>query len=140
LEDDAMPVIGFNLNEISGKRTQKTIAGQVTLNSTPKITDVKEVNLPALKKKALSIEFEFVTSYEPEIAEIKIVGNVLYYAEKNESILNAWKKNKKLPDEASIEVLNHLFRRCLIKAAVLADELQLPPPINLPVVKKKSTV
>ncbi len=135
-----MPVIGFNLNEISGKRTQKTIAGQVTLNSTPKITDVKEVNLPALKKKALSIEFEFVTSYEPEIAEIKIVGNVLYYAEKNESILNAWKKNKKLPDEASIEVLNHLFRRCLIKAAVLADELQLPPPINLPVVKKKSTV
>jgi hypothetical protein len=135
-----MPIIGFNLNGIEGKRTKDTISGEISLNSTPKITNVKEVDLPALKKKALSMEFEFVTSYEPKMAEIKISGNVLYYTENNEPILSEWKKNKKLPDEVSIEVLNHLFRRCLIKAAVLADELQLPPPVNLPVVKRKSEV
>jgi hypothetical protein len=37
----------------------------------------------------------------------------------------------------NVEVLNHLFRQCLLKISNLADDLQLPPPIQLPRVKPK---
>jgi hypothetical protein len=42
-----------------------------------------------------------------------------------------------LPESVNIEVLNHLFRQCLLKAANMADDLQLPPPLAMPRVAPK---
>ncbi len=56
-------------------------------------------------------------------------------SESNSKVLSSWKKDKKLPENVSVEVLNHLFRRCLLKIAGIAEELQLPPPIQLPMVR-----
>ena len=129
-----MPIIGMNFKSMEAKR-EKGAGGEIKVNSTPKVTDMKEVNIPSLNKKALSMSFEFITKYDPEIAEIKIGGEIMYLAEKNEPILNQWKKKKSLPEEVSVEVLNHLFRRCLLKIAYMADDLQLPPPVQIPRVK-----
>ena len=130
-----MPIIGLSFRAMEAKRNKGTTTGEIKVNSTPKITDMKEVSISTLNKKALSLSFEFLTKYDPEIAEIKISGEIVYLADKNAPILNQWKKKKSLPEKVSVEVLNHLFRRCLLKIAYMADDLQLPPPVQIPRVR-----
>lgn len=133
-----MPVIGLNFKSFEAKREKDAIDGEIKINSTPKIIDIKEVDVSSLGKKALSLDFDFVTTYDPQIAKFRITGDILFLTDNNEGILKQWKKEKKLPDDASIEILNHLFRRCLLKLSSIADDLQLPPPIQIPRVRPKS--
>jgi len=134
-----MPIVGFRFTSMEGKRMQDApaIKGEIKVNSTPKITSVKEVNMPTFKQKAISVEFEFATNYDPKIAEIKITGDILYVPKNTVKVLKDWKNNKKLPDKINIEILNNMFRRCLIKISVIADDLQLPPPLQMPMVRPK---
>ena len=130
-----MPVIGLTLNSMEAKRGSAVPTGEIKVNSTPKILTIKEVSVATLKKKALSLGFEFVTTYTPDIGEIKVGGEILYLTDKNATILNQWKKKKRLPEKVSVDILNHLFRRCLLKIANIAEDLQLPPPLQMPRVR-----
>ncbi len=132
-----MPIIGMRFNAINASRLKSEITGEVKINSTPRILSVKEITIPALKKKALTFGFEFVTKYEPGFGEIKITGEIFYTSEKMNKIIDFWKKKKKLPQEIDIELLNHLFRQCLLKISNIAEDLQLPPPLRFPVVRPK---
>lgn len=133
-----MPVVGLNLNAVNGELKEKTPKGEINVNSTPKITNVdrKELNLPGIKD-VLSIGFEFETRYEPNIAKIKFEGEVLYQTGDAKNIVSKWKKDKKLDDDLTVEILNAIFRKCLSQAVIIANELRLPPPVSFPVVKKK---
>ena len=133
-----MPVIGLKLDAIDAKRNKDSIAGEVKINSAPKILSVKETEVGSIGKKALAFSFVFSTDYG-EVAKITINGEVLYVDDaKKAEILKLWKKDKRLPDDVGIEVLNHLFRHCLLKVSNIAEDLQLPPPLNFPIVKAKS--
>jgi hypothetical protein len=135
-----MPVIGLSFHSIEAKRNRDTkVQGQeIRVNSTPKVVNVKEVDMPSLGKKALSLDFEFAIEYSPPIGEIKITGDMLYMADTNAKILAEWKKKKSIPEKVSIEVLNQLFRKCLLKTATIAEDLQLPPPLQMPTVRPAS--
>jgi len=134
-----MPIIGLKFDSIEGKRKKENFSGEMKINTAPKIVSAKEIDVKAIGKKAMALGFEFSTQYNPDLAEVKINGEVIYVNEKQQAeILKGWKKDKKLPDDVGIEVLNHLFRHCLIKVAMIAEDLQLPPPLNFPVVKPKS--
>ena len=91
-----MPVIGLKFDSMESKRNKSAAGLDVKVNSTPKILDAKEITVPTLEKKALSLTFEFKTVYEPDVGEIKIEGELLFLAEKNAEILKQWKKNKNL--------------------------------------------
>ncbi|MCK4714721.1 MAG: hypothetical protein KAT35_04045 [Candidatus Aenigmarchaeota archaeon] len=132
-----MPIIGLNFRRIEAKKEGGPIRQEVKVNSTPMISNVKEVTVPNLTKKALSIEFEFLTRYDPGFASITLQGNIMYLADNNKPILDEFEKNKKLPEKTSLEVLNYLFRHCLLKASLLADDLQLPPPMPMPKITPK---
>jgi len=132
-----MAVIGFAFDSFEGKRDLVQKGGEIKVNSSPRITDVKEVPVPSLEQKALAITWEFLTNYEPKIGTLRITGELLYIAKDNKLVLAEWKKKKMLPEDDAVEVLNHLFRRCLLKASNIAEDLQLPPPLNMPVVKAK---
>ena len=127
-----MPVIGLTFTSMEAKRNKVAVQGEVSVNTVPKINDVKEVNVSTLGKKALNISFELVSKYNPGLAEIKVGGDLIYLSKSNAPVVKEWKKNKKLPETISAEVLNHLFRRCLLKIANMADDLQLPPPLKIP--------
>jgi len=133
-----MPVIGLKFSTIEGKRSSKKIVPEVKINSSPKIISVKEADVAPMGKKALSLEFEFTTKYAPDIGEIKMTGEVIYISDKNAKVIKDWKAKKALPEGMNLEVLNYLFRACLIKISVLADDLQLPPAVQLPRVRPKS--
>ena len=129
-----MPIIGMTLDSMQASRS-KGATGEIKVNSTPRVTNMREIQVSTLNKKALEMTFEFTTTYAPDIGEIKIGGNLLYLAKKNAPILKQWKDKKRIPEDVSVEVLNHLFRRCLLKIANIAEDLQLPPPLQIPRVR-----
>ncbi len=127
-----MPVINILINEVKGER-KKTPVGNINIRSTPTIKNIEEKNFD-LKgiDKVLSIEFEFKTEYEPKIGFIQLSGDLIYAGADNKEVLKKWKKNKKIDEKIGIEVINSIFRRCIIKAVALAEDLQLPPPLQIP--------
>lgn len=134
-----MPVVGLKFDSFDAKRNKDGFTGEMKINSSPRIKSLKEIDLNTIGKKAIALGFEFSTQYSPDVAEIKVNGEIIYVNEKQKAeMLKTWKKDKKLPDNVGIEVLNHLFRHCLLKVATIAEDLQLPPPLNFPVVKPKT--
>ena len=133
-----MPVIGFSIKRMDARKDKEQSGAQITVNSTPNIVDVKEIDVQSLEKKAISVQYEFITRYETDVGTIKIEGDILYLADNgNKEILDKWEKDKALPDGVSLDVLNVLFRRCLTKIVSLAEDVQLPPPVQFPMIKIK---
>ena len=135
-----MPIVGLSFNLVEAKRDKgQKIRAEIKVNSVPRITEMKEVTLSSLgNKKVLSLGFEFVTSYDPRVGEIKLGGDLLYLTDDNKKLLKQWDKEKKLPEKPSLEILNYLFRRCLLKVSNIAEDLQLPAPLPMPVIKPKA--
>jgi len=135
-----MPVVGMNIKNINAKKNEEAV-GTVRVNSDTNLKEMREQDLPALKTKGLAIEFEFKTEYTNEkkekIAEITVGGDVLFIDEKYERILKGWKKDKKLPDDIDVEIINAILRKNIVRALTLSDELQLPAPVAIPFVRKK---
>jgi hypothetical protein len=131
-----MPIIGFNFKSIKAVNEEKSIKGEISINSTPSIKDVEKKDLDVIKD-VIAIQFEFKTLYEPKMGEISFEGEILYKTDDIKKIMKTWKDDKKLDDVIAVEVLNTIFRRCLTKANALSDEVRLPPPIRFPVVQKE---
>jgi hypothetical protein len=135
-----MAIVGLSFNSVEAKRDkEQRIRAEIKVNSVPRINNIREVTISTLgDKKVLSLAFEFVTNYDPRVGEIKIGGDLLYMTDDNKKLLKQWEKEKKLPEKSSLEVLNYLFRRCLLKVSNIAEDLQLPPPLPMPTIKPKA--
>lgn len=121
-------IVGFNFNKINIERRNLPI-GKIKVSPNIDIKEVKEHTLPLKgNKKALNVNFEFSVKYEPNIADIMLNGDVLYMNDNKsvETAYNIWKKNKKLPEDISLEIVNYILIRCNVKALELSDELNLP--------------
>ena len=134
-----MTVIGVRFRSLEARREKAQASPQIKVNSVPKITGVRETSAPMFKEKALSVDFDFVTEYDPNIGSIRMSGEVIYASEGSTQIVKKWKSKKELPEDMRVQILNHLFRACLLKIAILADDLQLPPPMAIPRVKAKES-
>jgi hypothetical protein len=135
-----MPTIGFTLTSIRANIDEKEIekGPEVTINSTPTILSLEKKDLNIGKvKSVLLVNFKFKTTYEPEIGEITLNGNVIFESDDIDKILKTWKDTKKLDDTIAVDVLNSIMRKCLAKVVYISDELRLPPPVRFPVVKAK---
>jgi len=132
-------IVGFGINLISAERKAMP-KGRIDINSSPKILSVAKSKMGFLNKGIpLSIEFQFITKYEPKVGEIKIFGHVLYTSKKNDRVLKTWEKEQKLPKDVDMEVKNFLFRKCLTIGVNLSENMQLPPPLMFPTVVPKKT-
>lgn len=134
-----MPVVGLSINSIDAKKIAEVTFG-VKVNSNTNLTNVKEQDLPGFEKKGILIDFEFSTQYmapkDKKVAEFLINGNVLVVDDAHKKIMESWKKDKKLPDDIGLQVVNVIFNRCAKKSIILSDDLQLPSPVPLPFAKK----
>lgn len=136
-----MGVLGHSITSMKAER-KTLVAKKIDINSTPKITGVKEKKLDVAgltgnKNPVLGIDFEFNTDYSPGIGSIKVAGEVVYAVENNKKVLDEWKKNKKLPRDVDIDVKNFLLKKCLVLGVNIAQEMQLPPPLVIPVIRPK---
>ncbi len=138
-----MPIVGLTIKSIHAKKfDDENVLGNVRVNNNTNLKEVKEADVPGLNKKGLSITYEFSAEYMSEknnkrFAEITVEGYILFLDSDQEKILKDWKKDKTIPDEVNIQLLNAVLRKCMTKALTLSEDLQLPPPIPLPIAMKK---
>ena len=130
----------------SGKNTEAK--GQIKISSKADIVDVK----PLIKKThektdtktgnhEAVIFFEYTTVYklkDKDIAGIKIRGRVIY-EDGPEDIIEAWKKEKKIPKKLIVPILNNILAKASVTALVITTHINLPPPFQLPNVQIKES-
>jgi hypothetical protein len=134
-----MPIIGFNFNKLKvEKKSQPTWPIKTRNDFNIVKIDTVEVPLSGQKSDVLSFEFEYSVDYDPKAANILIGGQILYSEEpkKIKEIMSSWKKEKKLKPELMGKLINFALIKCHIKALSLSQDVNLPPHIGLPLIKK----
>ena len=135
-----MAIVGMVLRNITATKSED-ISGNVKVNNSTNIKDVRETDLAVLGRKGLAVGFEFKTTYEvgtkKPFAEICVGGDVLLLEDNAKEIIDNWKKSKKMPDKMNIAIINSVLRRCLTEGLLLSEKLNLPPPLVLPFASEK---
>lgn len=129
-----MNIVGFNFTQISALRN-KSVVGKVNIKNNILLSDVKEAKIGIGKDRtALRISFAYKSEYEPGIAKMEMAGDVMALEEnkKAKEILKTWEKEKKLDSEVAKRVVNHVLDKCSIQSLLLAKDLNLPSPVQLP--------
>jgi hypothetical protein len=135
-----MAIIGFNFTKINAER-KKAVDGQIKVQNSVKIDDVREstLNVGDKKQKTLIFEFSYISTYQPEIGIIELKGALVFMTDqkKIEEIAKNWKSNKgkKLPEDIMAPVINTVLNKCSITALQMSKEINLPPQIDLPKIK-----
>lgn len=131
-----MPIVGFNYDEINVTKKKTNVKGNINIKSDVGITDVKEEELPTGKEKSKGLRFNFKyhIDYQPGIGHIKLNGFIYYLDDPKtiKEILAEWKKNKKISDKVTHEIINAVLFRSTVKALNMAQEVNLPPHMPLP--------
>ena len=135
-----MTIIGMQFSKISIEK-MNPLTGKISIknNVTIKTVEKSEITLGTTKQDILKFTYEYKADYEPKIALITLVGNLSYMEkpEKIDELVKQWKKDKNLPKEILTPILNSIYTKCNVQALVMAREINLPPPIQLPKVTLK---
>ncbi|MBW2969477.1 hypothetical protein KY314_05195 [Candidatus Woesearchaeota archaeon] len=135
-----MTIIGMQFDKISVEK-MNPLVGKVSINNnvTIKKLEKTQITLGKNKQDVLRFTYEYKADYEPKIALITLLGTLTYLEkpEKIEELLKQWKKDKNLPKEILTPILNNIYTKCNVQALVMAREINLPPPIQLPKVTLK---
>lgn len=131
-----MPVKNFEFSTIDARRFSRSteVHKNIQINVNHEITQVIE------RSQGLTeMNFRFAVNYTGmgAVAAIKLEGFLIYEGETG--IAQKWLKEKKLPDAVANEVLNLIMRNCVMEGVVLARDMRLPPPVQLPQVKVGKT-
>lgn len=130
-----MTVVGVNLTKIEAERKEAP-KGKISINNNISIKelDKKDLSVGAAKQDAIRFIFEFKSKYEPKFAEIEIEGDVLFLSTAAEvkKVIDGWKKEKKIPKEVMEQIMNAALNKCNIQAIIMSQQLNLPPPVQLP--------
>ena len=133
-----MKLIGMNFSKMNIERKGESLAN-LKISTNIDISDISSVKNSLLKGKEefVSVKFKYAVSYEPEIANLELTGNLLFSVEakRAKQILKNW-ENKELDEDFRIPVFNIVLRKANIKALQLEDELNLPPHLPFPTMKR----
>ena len=131
-----MAVIGFGFTQIAAEKN-KHIKGNINIKTHLSLEDVDEQTFN--DKKGIKISFKFSADYEPDFGRIVVSGAVthVFDAEIVDKILDAWKKNKTIPEEYIPQIYSHLLSKCHVEAIAISRDVGLPPPMPMPTVKAK---
>lgn len=134
-----MNILNITFNSINAEKNSMP-KGKVGINNNIKINSIKETKMGLDKSNtALRVTFGFITEYTPNFAKIELKGDAtaLVEVEMAKKILAGWEKEKtKGLDLTFAEILlNTLMIKCSLQSIILARELNLPSPVQLPRLK-----
>ncbi len=129
-------IVSFFLNKVHlEKKTLPTALVKIETQNNIKINNITEQALASIaKEKALKFDFSFVVKYEPNIAEAKLDGGIIFLTDekKMKEIVEKWQKEKKMNAALSQHVINFIMTKCNVRVLQWAQELNLPPHIPFP--------
>jgi len=127
-----MKIIGFSIKKILAE-VEESKKTNIEVTSNLNLEDVKETKIESTKQQSIIISFNFYVDYKPNVAKIEFKGRLILLDDENkaEEIVKSWKQ-RKLPEEIKIPVLNYILEKCNIKSLEIEEELGLPLHIPLP--------
>ena len=134
-----MSLIGFSFLSVNAKANSKVSNENVEIKIAPPVIDnIEKKDLSSLGiTDSVKIDFKFATHYLPDFGEILLSGEVIYKVTDAEKFVKDWYGGKS--DEKMIaDILNIIFKRCLLKVVELSDMLKLPPPVAFPAIMPAS--
>ena len=127
-----MPVKNFEFSSMEARRFSRSTEQHknIQINIKHEITRVIE-----RAENETEINFRFAVDYTGmgAVASIKLEGFLLFQGEPG--IAQQWVKDKKLPANVDGEIQNLIMRNCVMQGVVLARDMRLPPPVQLPQIK-----
>ena len=132
-------IASINISNIfaSNKFNLQKPAKKIEIGNSLSIKKIEENK----ENKISIVSFEFKITYK---IEKEVFGNVdftgaLLWKEKNDDgeIKKKWEKDKKLPEKYSFIIMNSILRKCIISAIDITQQVNLPPPINIPIIQEK---
>lgn len=138
-----MVIIGVHITKIAAEKKPVSNVTRVGINNNVAVTNVEEKDLALgqqAKQGGLRFAFEFTCTYSPDVGTIHLEGDVLYLIalETAKNIKKEWDEKKKLSPELIEPVLNAALTKCNIEALKISQDINLPSPIPLPKVEKKT--
>lgn len=118
------------------KRGPSVQEKKVTTNI--EFSDVQKEKFDLLSEDVVRVHFSSTISYEPKLASISFTGFLVLKLDKKQmaELLKSW-KDKKIPPEMNLSLLNLVLQKSTIKALQLEEELNLQPHFGLPRISKK---
>jgi len=140
-----MQLLGFGFTKFSSEKSSKSMKDKKIV--VKHNFDVKSVSLTPVKAgnkavdlHALTLNFKCSWDYSPSFGKIVVEGGFTAAPSKeNKEIADSWKKNKRLPSKHSREVFEIIISRSILQAILLAKEMNLPSPIELPSIQFKKS-
>ncbi|MBU7016129.1 MAG: hypothetical protein HXS44_01370 [Theionarchaea archaeon] len=101
----------------------------------PRILQVQETQVPGPTGKIniVEVQFEYITTYDPPVGEIKVNGTVMFQEAENirKQLLDNWKENRQINPEIGKEIIYRMSQQAFLVMMNLARELNLPSPMPL---------
>ncbi len=133
-----MPIVGSQITSIAGTRGERS-KEEIKINTNAELKNVskRELKIGGKKQTVVNIDFIFSVTYGEKFGKIDISGSLLYDSDKKEidEVIKGWKKNKKLPEETTVKVMNAIIELGLVQSVPISVSLQLPPPLRFPRVR-----
>jgi hypothetical protein len=132
-------LIGFGLKKISGKKN-KEIEKELNIKSNVEIEEIKKQEIKLIKEgETFEFKFKFKIEYEPGYGLIEFEGVLLILIEDKklaEELVKAWKE-KMIPEDFKIVLMNLIFSKCYLKSLQIEEDLNLPYHIPIPKFSKE---
>jgi hypothetical protein len=138
-----MRVIGILFEKLEAERNvgfEEQFPMIKSVGNNVRIKSIQKMPLPTPSGtfEALKVGFTYQCIYDPNVAAIRLEGYILCDASKDEQekIMSSWKLRRDLPQDVAPVLLGPIIMKCMVKAAGLSDDLQVPPPIPPPPMPK----
>ncbi|MFH0805794.1 MAG: hypothetical protein V1901_02875 [Patescibacteria group bacterium] len=138
-----MPIIGYYYDKILMEKN-KPVEQDLQVKNKVHIIDIEETDKPFKEKGKgiLKFKFEFELLYEPKIGKIIFEGHILYMDDEKitKDMLKTYKKDKKLPQAITLQILNTILYKAHLKALDLGNDLNLPAHLPIPKISSKANM
>lgn len=136
-----MPVVDITFTKFEAGRQilEKPLGPKgIKVMNNSKVNKVRKKKIEGLGDAVL-VDFEFHTKYEPKVGNITVGGTLIFFEKKLKDFVNEKKGDVRLKKDTFEEVQNIILGSSLVQAVILAKELKLPSPMQLPKVKVEET-
>ena len=130
-----MAIVGFEFSKIEVSK-KDVASGNINIGNNIAITDVvkNDLKIGGNKQAGAKFLFEYKSTYEPDYAKIILGGSIMYLTDEKSAadLIEEWKGKKKIKKEIAEAIVNSILTKCNIQSILLANTVNLPPPVPMP--------
>jgi len=128
-------IVGEQLTKVSAQRKKLERRMAITNNIQLKAVTKREFAVGGEKKPGLAFGFTFTSKYGADAGVVEVEGEVFFIDDKKklDDIEKIWGDKKRIEDDKLLlPIMNRALEIGYLQAIAMADQLKLPPPLQMP--------